>query len=52
MPDFMVGFLVGGLIGLFVGSFLGITIMCIVRVHSVSTIIKSIEYGKDADELI
>lgn len=52
MPDFMVGLLVGGLIGLLVGSFLGITIMCIVRVHSVNTIIKSMEHGKDADELI
>lgn len=52
MPDFMVGFLVGGLIGLLVGSFLGVTIMCIVRVHSVNTIIKSIEQGKDADEII
>ena len=52
MSDFMVGFLVGGLIGLFVGSFLGVIIMCIIRVHSVNTIIKSMEHGKDADELI
>ena len=51
MPDFMVGFLVGGLIGLLVVSFLGIIIMCIARVHSVNTIIKSIEQGKDVDEL-
>ena len=52
MPDFMVGLLVGGLIGLLVGSFLGVIIMCIVRVHSANTIIKSMEHGKDADELI
>lgn len=52
MPDFVVGFLVGGLIGLLVGGFLGIAIMCIVRVHSVNAIIKSIEQGKDVDELI
>lgn len=52
MPDFVAGMLVGGLIGILVGGFLGISIMCIVRVHSVNTIIKSMEHGKDADELI
>lgn len=52
MPDFMVGFLVGGLIGLLVGGFFGVAIMCIVRVHNINAIIKSIEQGKDADELI
>ena len=52
MPDFVAGMLVGGLIGILVGGFLGISIMCIVRVHSVNTIIKSMEHGIDADELI
>ena len=52
MPDFVAGFLVGGLIGLLVGGFLGIAIMCIVRIHSVNAILKSMEQGKDADELI
>jgi len=52
MPDFMTGFLVGGLIGLLVGGFFGVAIMCIVRVHNINAIIKSIEQGKDVDELI
>ena len=52
MPDFVAGMLVGGLIGILVGGFIGISIMCIVRVHSVNAIIKSMEQGKDADELL
>lgn len=52
MPDFVAGLLIGNLVGIFIGGFLGVVIMCVVRVHSVNTIIKSIEHGKDADELI
>lgn len=52
MPDFVVGLLIGNLIGILIGGFLGVAIMCIVRIHSVNTIIKSMEQGKDADELV
>lgn len=52
MPDFVAGILVGSLIGIFIGGFLGISIMCIVRVHNINAIIKSMEQGKDVDELL
>lgn len=52
MPDFVAGLLIGNLVGIFIGGFLGVVIMCVVRIHNANTIIKSMEQGKDADELV